>query len=271
MNVGYAQKLGSALVVGDYEPRVRRTSYRGESVGPRCCGGPRVRRAPNWTSFCRRAWTPPKRRRASVGADRCNVVRRRRRVRPCSWPHPAWLWRRRHRRRCRRGLVEEAAPRARHAWRARRLGPASCGGGRRRRRRAWLALRGRERSLQSFASRSCCGTTGLRTGLSELVRSRRSAVARPNQRVARLAFALYHRHHFLDEYAYRYLMVPQTLPRHRRISTQSDADKKYEISAIVDAPCPQPTRLRAPRRLLLLRISRLAAVATVRMPRWLLR
>ena len=61
MNVGYTQKLGSALVVGVYEPRVRHTSYRGESVGPRRCGGPRARRAPNWTSFCGSARTPPKR------------------------------------------------------------------------------------------------------------------------------------------------------------------------------------------------------------------
>ena len=55
-----------------------------------------------------RARTPPKRCRASVGADRCNVARRRHRVRSCLWPRPAWLWRRLNRRQRRRGLVKEA-------------------------------------------------------------------------------------------------------------------------------------------------------------------
>ena len=31
------------------------------SVATRCCGSPRARRAPNWTSFCGSARTPPKR------------------------------------------------------------------------------------------------------------------------------------------------------------------------------------------------------------------
>ena len=113
VNVGYAQARVRALDVGVYEPRVRHASYRGESIGPRRCGGPRARRATNWTSFCRRARTPPKRCRASVGADRCNVARRRRRVRSCLWPRPAWLWRRLNRRRRLHGLVAEALRRGR--------------------------------------------------------------------------------------------------------------------------------------------------------------
>ncbi len=108
LNVGYPQTSGPCPRRRRLRTAVRRTSYCGESIGPRRCGGPRARRAPNWTSFCRRAWTPPKRCRASVGADRCNVVRRRCRVRSCLWPRPAWLWRRLNRRRRRRGLVKEA-------------------------------------------------------------------------------------------------------------------------------------------------------------------
>ena len=50
------------------------------------------------------------------------------------------------------------------------------------RRRAWLALRGRESEcFKAVLSRSCCGTTGLRTGLSELVlpwHATKSSVAR---------------------------------------------------------------------------------------------
>ena len=53
--------------------------------------------------------------------------------------------------------------------------------------------------------------------------------------------------------------------------TQSDADNKYEISAGVDAPTspsPQPPRLRAPRRPLLLIIFRLVAVTARRPSRY---
>ena len=35
--------------------------WRRGSVSTRCCGSPRARRAPNWTSFCGSARTPPKR------------------------------------------------------------------------------------------------------------------------------------------------------------------------------------------------------------------
>ena len=143
------------------------------------------------------------------------------------------------------------------------------------RRRAWLALRGRESEcFKAVLSRSCCGTTGLRTGLSELVlpwHATKSSVAR--REFANFTWYLLRYEKKIPFYRYhtygisqRHIMALQVLrfpgsraAYHRdlrqRISTQSDADNKYEISAIVDAPCPQPPRLRAPRRLLLLRIS----------------
>ena len=56
------------------------------------------------------------------------------------------------------------------------------------------------------------------------------------------------------------------LSSHRRISTQSDADNKYEISAL--PPLPQPPTPSTPRQLLLLRIFRLVAVTTRRPSRY---
>ena len=57
-----ARRCPGPDVVCVYQPLVRRTSCGDErSVATRCCGSPRARRAPNWTSFCGSARTPPKR------------------------------------------------------------------------------------------------------------------------------------------------------------------------------------------------------------------
>jgi len=162
LNIGYPQTSGPCPRRRRLRTAVRRTSYCGESIGPRRCGGPRARRATNWTSFCRRARTPPKRCRASVGADRCDTARRRRRVRSCLWPRPAWLWRRLNRRQRRRGLccgraarwlVSRASPDGRSRLRvAAAASTTSCFG----------SALSSEAARAVFQSGALCGTTGLR-------------------------------------------------------------------------------------------------------------
>ena len=80
-----------------------------------------------------------------------------------------------------RTSVEEAAPRARRAWRARRLGPASCGGGR----VVDVALGRLSEAERAQSSKRCFALVlwhdSLRTGLSELVlpwHATKSSVAR---------------------------------------------------------------------------------------------
>ena len=109
-----------------------------------------------------RARTPPKRCRASVGADRCDTARRRRRVRSCLWPRPAWLWRRLNRRQRRRGLccgraarwlVSRASPDGRSRLRvAAAASTTSCFG----------SALSSEAARAVFQSGALCGTTGLR-------------------------------------------------------------------------------------------------------------
>ena len=107
----------------------------------------------------------------------------------CSSPPPAWFRWRRHRRRRQRGLCcgSAAAPRARAARVARpAAGPASCVGGRGVDVVLGSASAQRQRE-PSFKAVLCVARQAC-AGLPELVRSRRSAVARrTNQRVARRA------------------------------------------------------------------------------------